>query len=90
MEGVVLIHFSFIHNSEKGDFRILNEHHLVAVYYNHRKSNLLRIQFDVTLADLKHQLSQLNGRLHFGDARGVIESIAVLQSDQMELSCSTT
>jgi hypothetical protein len=57
-EGVVLIHFSFIHDLEKSDFRILKEHHLIAVYYNHCKSNLLRIQFDDTQADLNHQLSQ--------------------------------
>ncbi|MCI26250.1 hypothetical protein A2U01_0047445, partial [Trifolium medium] len=40
--------------------------HLAAVYYNHRKPNLLRIQVDVTLADLKHQLKS---RLHFRDRR---------------------
>jgi hypothetical protein len=57
-EGVVLIHFSFIHDLEKSDFWILKEHHLIAVYYHHRKSNLLWIQFDDTQADLNHQLSQ--------------------------------
>ncbi|MCH98213.1 hypothetical protein A2U01_0019213 [Trifolium medium] len=47
--------------------------HLVAVYYKHGKLNLFRIHVDVTLADLKHQLSQLNGRHHFRDERRVTD-----------------
>jgi cell division FtsZ-interacting protein ZapD len=47
--------------------------HLVAVYYNRWKPNLLRNHVDVTLADLKHQLSQLNIRLHFPDQRRVTD-----------------
>jgi hypothetical protein len=38
--------------------------HLATVYYNDGLQNLFRIHVDVTLADLKHQLSQLNSRLH--------------------------
>jgi hypothetical protein len=34
--------------------------HLAAVYYNGGKINLFRIHIDVTLDDLKHQLTQLN------------------------------
>jgi hypothetical protein len=45
--------------------------HLAAVYYNGGKPNLFRIHIDVTLADLKHQLSQFNGRLHLLDQRRV-------------------
>jgi hypothetical protein len=47
--------------------------YLVAVYYNHRKSNLFKIHVDVTLDNLKHQLSQFNGRLHTGVARRVTD-----------------
>jgi hypothetical protein len=43
--------------------------HLAAVYYNDEKSNLYRIQVNVTLGDLKNQLAQLSGRLHFRDQR---------------------
>ncbi|MCI46120.1 hypothetical protein A2U01_0067360, partial [Trifolium medium] len=43
--------------------------HLVAVYYNKGKTNLFRINVDVTLCDLNHQLDQLNGRLNCRDAR---------------------
>jgi hypothetical protein len=47
--------------------------YLVGVNYNRGIPNFLRIHVDDTLADLKHQLSQLNGRLHFGDARRVTD-----------------
>ncbi|MCH80075.1 hypothetical protein A2U01_0000837 [Trifolium medium] len=47
--------------------------HLVAVYYNRGKPNLLRVHVDVTLADLKHHLSQLNSHLHFGNERTVTD-----------------
>jgi hypothetical protein len=43
--------------------------HIVAVYYNNRKSKFFRIHVDVTLADLKHHLSQLNGPLNYHNAR---------------------
>jgi hypothetical protein len=47
--------------------------HIVAVYYNRGKTNLFRIHVDVTLADLKHQLTQLNGRPNFRDDRRVTD-----------------
>jgi hypothetical protein len=43
---------------------------LVAVYYNHEKSNLFRIHVDVTLSDMKHQL---NSCLHFRNQRRVTD-----------------
>jgi hypothetical protein len=36
-----------------------------AVYYNGREPNLFRTHVSVMLGDLKHQLTQLNSRLHF-------------------------
>ncbi|MCI31209.1 hypothetical protein A2U01_0052421, partial [Trifolium medium] len=45
--------------------------HLAAVYYNQGKPNLSRIQVDVTLGDLKHQLTQINSRLHYCHQRRV-------------------
>ncbi|KAK2414869.1 hypothetical protein QL285_037407 [Trifolium repens] len=38
---------------------------------NNGKSNLFRIHVDVTLVDLKHQLSQLNGHLNSHDVSRV-------------------
>jgi hypothetical protein len=46
---------------------------LVAVYYNSGNSNVFKIHIDVTLVDLKHRLSQLNGRLHFRNDRRVTD-----------------
>jgi hypothetical protein len=47
--------------------------HLVAVYYNNKKTSLFMIHVDVTLADLKHQLSQLNGCLNCQNVRTVVD-----------------
>jgi hypothetical protein len=41
-------------------YQVLNNTHLAAVYYNNRKLNLFRFHVDVTLADVNHQLDQLN------------------------------
>jgi hypothetical protein len=41
------------------------------VFCNNGKSNLFRIHVDVTLVDLKHQLSQLNGHLNSHDVSRV-------------------
>ncbi|MCH91059.1 hypothetical protein A2U01_0011983 [Trifolium medium] len=46
-------------------------YNLAAVYYNKGKSNLLRINIDVTLCNLKHQLDQLNGCINYDNARRV-------------------
>ncbi|XP_045791830.1 60S ribosomal protein L5-like [Trifolium pratense] len=54
-------------------YQVRKNTHLVAVYYNNGKLNLFRIHVDVTLADLKHQLSQLNGCLNCSDARRVAD-----------------
>jgi hypothetical protein len=58
------------------DFRTQLEYykvHIAAVYYNGGKENLFRIHVDVTLGDLKHHLTQLNGRAHHRDQRTVTE-----------------
>ncbi|MCI41585.1 hypothetical protein A2U01_0062818, partial [Trifolium medium] len=47
--------------------------HLVAVYYNNEKPNLFRINVNVTLCDLKHQLDQHNGHLNCRDASRVAD-----------------
>ncbi|KAK2427777.1 hypothetical protein QL285_026336 [Trifolium repens] len=47
--------------------------HIAAVYYNRGNVNLLRIHIDVTPGDLKHQLTQLNGRVNHCDQRRVTE-----------------
>jgi hypothetical protein len=47
--------------------------HLTAIYYDHEKFNLFRIHVNVTLADLKHSMSQLNGGLHFRDDKRVTD-----------------
>jgi hypothetical protein len=54
-------------------YRILKRSYLAAIYCNHEIPNLFRIHIDFTLISLKHQLSQLNSRLHCGDATRVIE-----------------
>ncbi|MCH89941.1 hypothetical protein A2U01_0010845 [Trifolium medium] len=53
-------------------FAVKKNTHLAAVYYN-QKPNLFRIHIDVTMDDLKHQLSQLNNRLNCRDARRVTD-----------------
>jgi surfactin synthase thioesterase subunit len=47
--------------------------HIVAVYYNGGNANLFRVHVDVTLGDLKHQLTQLNGRVTHHDQRRVTD-----------------
>ncbi|KAK2361307.1 hypothetical protein QL285_086471 [Trifolium repens] len=44
---------------------------IVVVCYNNEKPNLFRIHVYVTLIDLKHQLSQLSGRLNCHNASRV-------------------
>jgi hypothetical protein len=44
---------------------------IVAIYYNGGKKNLFRIHVNITLGDLKHKLTQLNGRVHHRDQRRV-------------------
>jgi hypothetical protein len=44
---------------------------IAAVYYNGEKLNLFRIHVDITLGDLMHQLTQLNGLVHHRDQRRV-------------------
>jgi hypothetical protein len=45
--------------------------HIDAVYYNGENVNLFRIQVDVTLGDLKHQLTRFNGRVNHHDKKRV-------------------
>ncbi|PNY11939.1 hypothetical protein L195_g008559 [Trifolium pratense] len=52
-------------------YQVRKNNHLAAVYYNNGKPNLFRINVDVTLADMKHQLDQLNDCLKCCDARKV-------------------
>ncbi|KAK2422680.1 hypothetical protein QL285_033193 [Trifolium repens] len=47
--------------------------HIAAVYYNWGNANLFRIHVDVSLGDLKHQLTQLNGRVNHWDQRRVAD-----------------
>ncbi|PNX96230.1 hypothetical protein L195_g019432 [Trifolium pratense] len=49
--------------------------HLDAVYYNQGNPNLFRINVDVTLADLKNQLTEVNCRLHGPNQRRVTEVV---------------
>ncbi|CAJ2666686.1 unnamed protein product [Trifolium pratense] len=49
--------------------------HLAAIYYNQGNSNLFRINVDVTLVDLKNQLTELSCRLHGLDQRRVTEVV---------------
>jgi len=44
---------------------------LIVVYYHKGKSNLIKINVDVTLSNLKDQLNQMNGCLNYGDTRMV-------------------
>ncbi|MCH80629.1 hypothetical protein A2U01_0001399, partial [Trifolium medium] len=53
-------------------YKVRKNTHLVAVCYNNGKPNLFRIHVDVTMADLKHQMDQLNDRLNCRDARRVV------------------
>jgi hypothetical protein len=43
------------------------------MYYNGGKTNLFRIYANATLGDLKHKLTQLNGRVHHRDQRRVTD-----------------
>ncbi|MCI14760.1 hypothetical protein A2U01_0035892, partial [Trifolium medium] len=47
--------------------------HLAAAYYNRGKPYLFRINVDVTMCDMKHQLKHLNGPLNCHDARRVLD-----------------
>jgi hypothetical protein len=47
--------------------------HLIAVYFNEGEPNLLKIHVDITLDNLKHKLTQLNGRRHSRDQRWVTD-----------------
>jgi hypothetical protein len=62
---------SFIH-SQKNKIKMENlefqpNTHLATVYNNGGETNLFRIHIDITLDDLKHQLTQLNSRCHSHD-----------------------
>ncbi|KAK2377457.1 hypothetical protein QL285_078130 [Trifolium repens] len=46
---------------------------LAAVYFNGGNANLLRIHVNVTLADLKNQLYEINNWLRFRDQRRVTD-----------------
>ncbi|KAK2458085.1 hypothetical protein QL285_005284 [Trifolium repens] len=47
--------------------------HLAAVYYKGGEANLFRIHINITIGDLKHQLTQLNSRCHYRDQRRVTD-----------------
>jgi hypothetical protein len=84
---------SFIHLQQKKmeNLEFQPNTHLAAVYYNGREANLFRIHIDITLGDLKHQLTQLNSRCHYRDKEGSLTwSIAVRRSAPTDLSCSQT
>jgi hypothetical protein len=48
--------------------------HLAAAYYNGGEAIPFRIHVDITLGDLKHQLTQLNNRCHSRDQRKVTDA----------------
>jgi hypothetical protein len=70
---VVLCHYRFIHSHFKKKLEFQQSTRLAAIYYNGGKSNIFRVHVDATLADLKHQLTQLNSRLHFCNERRVTD-----------------
>jgi hypothetical protein len=47
--------------------------YIAAMYYNGGKWYLFKIHIDVTLTDLKYQLTQVNSRLHLRDDRRVTD-----------------
>ncbi|KAK2404898.1 hypothetical protein QL285_054200 [Trifolium repens] len=56
---------------EKLEFK--SNTHIVVVYYNGGNVNLFRIDVDVTLGDLRHQLTQLNGHVNHRGQRKVTD-----------------